>query len=75
MTGSTLLTSRAGHGSTAVAIGSGAVWVASWTDRAIVRVDPATGDVMATIPVGGEPQDVVARDGLVWAAVQPVPTN
>ena len=73
--GSTLLTSRAGHGSTAVALGSGAVWVASWTDRAIVRVDPATGDVLATIPVGGEPHDVVARDGLVWAAVQPAPTN
>ncbi len=73
--GSTLLTSRAGHGSTAVALGSGAVWVASWTDRAIVRVDPATGDVLATIPVGGEPHDVVARDGLVWAAVQPVPTS
>ena len=49
-----LLTSRAGHGSTAVALGSGAVWVASWSDRAIVRVDPATGDVVATIPVGGE---------------------
>ena len=61
VTGSTLLTSRAGHGSTAVALGSGAVWVASWSDRAIVRVDPATGDVLATIPVGGEPHDVVAR--------------
>ena len=58
-----------------MARGSGAVWVASWNDRAIVRVDPATGDVLATIPVGGEPHDVVARDGLVWAAVQPVPAN
>ena len=26
-------------------------------------------------PGGGEPHDVVARGGLVWAAVQPVPTN
>jgi streptogramin lyase len=75
VTGSTLLTSRAGHGSTAVALGSGAVWVASWSDRAIVRVDPATGDVVATIPVGGEAQDVVVRDGLVWAAVAPTPTS
>ena len=28
------------------------------------------GRVLATIPVGGEPHDVVARDGLVWVAVQ-----
>jgi YVTN family beta-propeller protein len=71
VTGSTLLTARAGRGSLAVAVGSGSVWVASWSERSLIRVDPATGDVLATIPVGGDPWDVVVHGGLVWVAVSP----
>ena len=47
------------------------MWVASWRDETLIRVDPATGNVTATIPIGGEPEDLVVRDGLVWVVVRP----
>ena len=70
VTGSTLLTSRAGKGASAIAVGLGGVWIASSGDRALVRVDPPTGDVLATIPIGGSPEDVAVDGGLVWVTVQ-----
>jgi YVTN family beta-propeller protein len=47
------------------------VWIASWPDDTLVRVDPATGHVLASLPIGGSPQDIAIGDGLVWVAVQP----
>ena len=35
-----------------VATGFGSVWVSPWFGTAIHRVDPASGDVLATIDVG-----------------------
>jgi virginiamycin B lyase len=45
----------------------GALWVT--TDRAVLRVDPRAGDVLARIEVGGTPVEATAGpDGLVWVS-------
>ena len=48
-----------------LAIGAGSVWVP--TTDGIARIDPDTGDVVATIPiVGGSVTDLAADDTGVW---------
>jgi YVTN family beta-propeller protein len=70
VTGLQIDESRVGGGTFGLALGAGSLWVASWRDHSLFRVDPATGEVQATIPLAGQPQGVVVRDGLVWVAVQ-----
>ncbi len=53
-----------------IAYGEGAVWVTSWVDSEVARIDPQTGDVLARIPIGGPSEDVAVHDGLVWIPVQ-----
>ena len=55
----------------AVAVGLGSVWVANSGDGTVSRVDPASGRVTHTIPVGASPQDVVVAAGRVWVSVRP----
>ena len=38
-----------------VTVGAGSLWVASFADSAVVRIDPATRQVVARIPVGKGP--------------------
>jgi hypothetical protein len=35
------------------------------------RIDPASGNVIATIEVGGRPDDVAVGEGGVWVMVRP----
>ena len=64
-----------GDGPSAIASGSGAVWVANTAARTVSRIDPATDEVVATIEIGNAPAGIVFSDGLVWVAVQaPVAT-
>lgn len=51
----------------AVAVGAGAVWVAKGA-REIVRINPRTGSISATIDVGAQPADVAVSGDSVWAA-------
>jgi YVTN family beta-propeller protein len=51
----------------AVAVGAGSVWVAKGA-REIVRLDPRTGFVTATIDVGAQPADVAVLPDSVWTA-------
>jgi streptogramin lyase len=45
----------------------GELWVT--TDRAVLRVDPRSGDVLARFEVGGTPVEATAGpDGLVWVS-------
>lgn len=45
----------------------GHLWITCQGDAAVQRIDPTTGAVLATIPVGNYPQDiVVAGNGVVW---------
>ena len=46
--------------------GFGGVWVSNLKDDTVVRVDPETFKVVATIPVGREPKEIVAALGSVW---------
>lgn len=59
-----------GLGATRFAIGEGAVWVLASTGKAgssvLVRIDPATDQVLAMTPLEGEPWYVAAGGGAVW---------
>jgi streptogramin lyase len=63
-------TFRVGDGPVDIAIGDGAVWVVNQLDRTVMRLDPETGDVVATIGVGNDPQRVAAGEGAVWVTVR-----
>ena len=52
-----------------MAVGAGSVWVASG-DGTVSRIDPNSGRVVATITVGGTPEDVAVGAGAVWVTVE-----
>jgi YVTN family beta-propeller protein len=57
-----------GKDPTAVAVGEGSVWVANADDNSILRLDPGTGRVQATIVVGHKPRAIAIGGGVpgVW---------
>jgi YVTN family beta-propeller protein len=57
---------RAGASPSEVASGGGSVWVTSSDDHTVARVDPGTGDVQDTIPVGSGASGVAADERGVW---------
>lgn len=54
-----------------LAVGESSVWVLSRlaADAAVLRIDPSTTEVEATIPVGLNPSNVVVAEGAVWVTV------
>jgi ABC-type transport system substrate-binding protein/class 3 adenylate cyclase/sugar lactone lactonase YvrE len=53
----------------AVAVGAGALWVASRTSPTIVKLDPASGQrQLDPIPVGQVPAAILVARGSVWVA-------
>ena len=58
-----------GSSPVAVAVGSGAVWVANQGDGTVSRVEPASGRVTKTIHVGGILNGIAVGDGFVWVTV------
>jgi YVTN family beta-propeller protein len=54
-----------------ITTGHGAVWVANQGDGTVTRVDPESGEVVATIPVGESPWEVVVEAGSIWVDVHP----
>jgi YVTN family beta-propeller protein len=50
----------------AVAVSKGAVWAGRGDTQSLVRIDPATNRVVASIPVGVEPWYIAASDTAVW---------
>jgi YVTN family beta-propeller protein len=63
------------HSVDGIAIGNGAVWIASGADDRVLRLDPATGRVLAEIPVAAiegarvaSPDALAIGDGSVWVA-------
>src|SRR5207253_3985933 len=57
-------TIRVGNAPYNVAAGFGSVWVT--VSGELVRLDPATGAVLARISVGGRPWGVAVGEGAVW---------
>jgi YVTN family beta-propeller protein len=55
-----------GAGASGVALGAGSVWVSSFLDRSVSRIDPETDSVKATIHVGMSPRDLAYGGGAVW---------
>jgi YVTN family beta-propeller protein len=51
---------------TRLAVTEGAVWVLTPPDNSVSRIDPATNQVMATIPVGRAPSGLAVGAGAVW---------
>src|SRR5262245_10558407 len=49
-----------------VAAGAGSLWVTSADEQTVSRVDPETGEVRQTIPVGSGASAVAAGDAGVW---------
>jgi DNA-binding SARP family transcriptional activator/streptogramin lyase len=52
-----------------VAYGFGAIWVATWDDGSLVRVDPQDGSILAHINIGGHPSGVAVGKDRVWVTV------
>jgi len=56
-------------GTTSLAFGDGGVWATDGNDDVTLRLDPATGGVVAHIPsTDGDPVSVAVGDGDVWVA-------
>lgn len=51
-----------------IAYGAGSLWVAEQDRAAVVRIDPATDQVVATVPVDFGPYGIVVAAGAVWTA-------
>ena len=56
---------------TGIAYGEGSLWLTNGDTADVVRLDPETGAVEATIPLGGRGDDLVVDHGLVWVVVPP----
>ena len=54
-----------------IASGFGAAWIGGVGRRDVVRVDAATHQVVARIPVGDYPSGIVTAAGAVWVLVYP----
>ena len=53
----------------ALAVGAGSIWLANYDDGTLLRIDPVTGTVAATIHIGGHPRGVTIGAGRVWVTV------
>jgi YVTN family beta-propeller protein len=49
-----------------LAVSDDAVWVVNYEEFTLTRIDPATNQVVAAIPVGGSPVTVAVGEGAVW---------
>jgi YVTN family beta-propeller protein len=54
----------------AIGLGEDALWVASYPNNIVRRIDPRTGKVTATIRVGSGPIAISVAGGAVWVANQ-----
>ncbi len=61
------VTSGVGGSPTWFADGDGTLWVTD-NDGAVARIDPATGSVLASIPLAGAPRDPGYAFGALWVA-------
>ena len=53
---------------TALAVAAGDVWVASYDDGVVAHIDPATGQTLRTVRVGGGPSALTVAGGVLWSA-------
>jgi YVTN family beta-propeller protein len=53
----------------ALAVGAGSIWLTNYDDGTLLRIDPATGTVAATIHIGSHPRGIAVGAGRVWVTV------
>lgn len=64
--------SRGCNAPTTIAINKEAVWITCSASQRVIGIDPARGAVSTSLAVAGTPAALTtAKDGSVWAAVQP----
>ena len=51
-----------------IALGAGSVWVTSFDHDSLIRIDPTTKKVIATIAVGTNPEGLLVTPDTVWTA-------
>jgi DNA-binding beta-propeller fold protein YncE len=51
-----------------LAVGLGSLWVTADSQGRVLRIDPATGKVIARIPVKGAPIAPIVVQGMIWVA-------
>lgn len=51
-----------------IAVGAGSVWVTSFDHNALIRIDPPTNNVVATIAVGTNPESLLVTPKTVWTS-------
>ncbi len=56
-----------------IAWAGGSLWVATLTDRTLLRIDPASGETLDSYQLEGTPWDVQPGGGRVWVADRGVP--
>ena len=59
-----------GLGAEQLNAGFGSVWVSQMYGGSVARVDPKTGEVLATVEVGAVPLKLQAADGRMWVRTQ-----
>jgi serine/threonine protein kinase len=59
-----------GDGPVDVAVDPDGVWVVNQLARTVMRLDPESGHVDATIRIGNEPQRIAVGEGRVWVTVR-----
>ena len=60
----------AGENLIAVTAGPDALWTLSAADGSLRRIDPVTGEVLVTVPVGRDPIDATFAGSSVWVALR-----
>jgi ABC-type transport system substrate-binding protein/class 3 adenylate cyclase len=58
------------YGDLALAYGDGQLWAADRNEGVVVRLDPATGSVLARVNLRGQLTDLAAGGGYAWVASQ-----
>lgn len=66
----TLQPIEAGESLISISAGPDSLWTLSAADGALRRVDPVTGEVLVTVPVGRDPIDAVFAGNSVWVALR-----
>jgi YVTN family beta-propeller protein len=57
-----------GNSTSAIATGSGGVWLTDDVDNTVAKIDPRASVVVATTPVGQGPVAVATGEGAIWVA-------
>ena len=65
-TGVTVAKIPVGLGASGVAADDEGVWVANGGETTVMRIDPATNKVVATIELGVRPDKIAVGEGAVW---------